>query len=80
MKNTWKTFIYRCTLCVGLPGGADHKESACRAGKQGLILTSARSPGEGNSCPLQYSYLENPMDTSLAGHSSWGSKQSDVTE
>ena len=28
----------------------------------GLIPGSGRSPGEGHSNPLQYSYLENPMD------------------
>ena len=28
----------------------------------GLIPGSGRSPGEGNGNPLQYSYLENPMD------------------
>jgi len=26
------------------------------------IPGSGRSPGEGNGNPLQYSYLENPMD------------------
>ena len=28
----------------------------------GLIPGSARSPGEGNDNPLQYSCLENPVD------------------
>ena len=28
----------------------------------GSILGSGRSPGIGNGNPLQYSYLENPMD------------------
>ena len=28
----------------------------------GLITESGKSPGEGNGNPLQYSYLENPMD------------------
>ena len=28
----------------------------------GSIPGSGRSPGEGNGYPLQYSYLENPMD------------------
>ena len=27
-----------------------------------LILGLGRSPGEGNGNPLQYSYVENPMD------------------
>ena len=31
-------------------------------GDLGSIPGSGRSPGEGNGNPLQYSYLENPMD------------------
>ena len=42
--------------------GSDGKESACKAGGPGLIPGSGRSPGEGNGCLLQYSYLENSMD------------------
>ena len=41
------------------------KESVCNAGDLGdvcLIPGSGRSPGEGNSNPLQYSCLQNPMD------------------
>ena len=45
-----------------MPGGLDDKESACHAGDQGLIPGSGRCPGEGNSNPLQYFCLENPMD------------------
>ena len=44
-----------------LPCGSDSKESACRAGDLGLIPGLGRSPGEGNSNPLQYSCLDNPM-------------------
>ena len=29
----------------------------------GSIPVSGRSPGEGHGNPLQYSYLENPMDS-----------------
>ena len=36
--------------------------SACNAGDLGSIPGLGRSPGEGNGNPLQYSYLENPMD------------------
>ena len=32
------------------------------AGDPGLIPRLGRSPGEGNSNPLQFSCLENPMD------------------
>ena len=44
------------------PGGASGKESACNAGDPGLNPGLGRSPGEGNSNPLQYSCLGNPMD------------------
>ena len=47
---------------LGFPGGSEGKASACNAGNPGLIPGSGRSPGEGNSSPLQYSCLENPMD------------------
>ena len=30
---------------------------------QGSMPESGRSPGEGNGSPLQYSCLENPMDS-----------------
>ena len=38
------------------------QESVCSAGDPGLIPGSGRSPGEGNSNPLQYSCLGNSMD------------------
>ena len=43
--------------------GSNGKESACNAGDLDSIFPGlGRSPGEGNSNPLQYSCLENPMD------------------
>ena len=45
-----------------LPINSDGKESTCNAGDPGLIPGVGRSPGEGNSNPLQYSCLGNPMD------------------
>ena len=47
---------------MGFPGSSDSKESAYNAGDLGLIPGLGRSPGEGNSSPLQHSCLENPMD------------------
>ena len=47
---------------LGFPGGAEVKASAFNAGDLGLFPGSGRSPGEGNGSPLQYSFLENPMD------------------
>ena len=46
----------------GFPGSSVDKESVCNSGDLGSIPGLGRSPGDGNSNPLQYSYLENPMD------------------
>ena len=46
-----------------LPQRLSGKESACNAGDLGLIPGSERSPGEGHGNPLQYSCLENSMDS-----------------
>jgi len=44
-------------------GGSEGKQSACNVGDPGLIPGLGRYPGEGNDNPLQYSCLENPMDS-----------------
>ena len=54
----WPELIYQ----VGFPGGSVGKEFACNARDLGSIPGSGKSPGEGNSYPLQYSCLGNPMD------------------
>ena len=58
---------------MGLLWWLSGKEPACNAGDvagtESLIPGSGRSPGEGNGHPLQYSCLENPMD------SLWGRKR-----
>ena len=61
---------------MGFPCGSAGKESACNAGDLGLIPGSERSPGEGNSYPLQCSSLENSMDCIVNG----GCKELDMTE
>ena len=45
----------------GFPGGSDSKESAYNVADLGSIPGSARSPGQRNGNPLQYSCLENYM-------------------
>ena len=52
---------YLCALCF--PGCSDGKESACNAGDTSLMPESGGSPGEGSGNPLQYSCLENSMDS-----------------
>ena len=57
---------------MGFPGGSAGKESICNAGDLGLISGLERSSGEGNSYPLQYSGLENSMDSIVHGFAkSW---------
>ena len=52
---------------LGFPCGSTGKESACNAGDLGSVPGLGRSPGEGNSYPLQYSGLENSMDCIVYG-------------
>ena len=47
---------------LGLSGDSDGKETACKAEDPDSTPGSGKSPGEGSSCPLQNSCLENPMD------------------
>ena len=54
-------------LCEGFPCGSAGKESACNAGDLGSIPGLGRSPGEGKGYPLQYSGLENTMDSIVYG-------------
>ena len=61
-------------MFLGFLCGSAVKESACNAGELGLIPGLGRSPGEGKGYPLQYSGLENSMD------SPWGGKELDMTE
>ena len=49
------------------------KESACNVGDLDSIPGLGRSPGEGTGYPLQYTGLENSMD------SPWGRKEVDTT-
>ena len=57
---------------MGFPGSSEVKASAWNAGDLGLIPELGRSPGEGNGNPLQY--------CCLVGYSTWGRKESDMTE
>ena len=50
------------TTYMGFPCSSVSKESACSAGDPGLIPGWGRSPGEGNSNPLQFPCLENLMN------------------
>ena len=75
---TWNTYLFCCWVgfyenvsWIQLVGSVKSswwcsgKELPATAGDRvdvNLIPWSGRSPGVGNGNPLQYSYLENPMD------------------
>ena len=60
-KICWRRDRLPIPVFLVFPGGSAGKESACNAGDLGSIPGLERSPGEGNSYPLQYSGLENSM-------------------
>ena len=53
--------FYFCST-MGLPGGSDGKESACKAGDPGSTPGWGKCPHDGNGHPLQYSCLQKYMD------------------
>ena len=62
----------------GFPGGAVAKNLPANAGDTrvaGFIPGWARSSGEGNDNPLQYSCLEDSMDSGVCGLQSMGSQR-----
>ena len=65
---------------MSFPGSSVSKQSAYYVGDPGSVLGSGRSSGEGNGNPLQNSCLENSMDRGTWKYSSWGLKESDMTE
>ena len=76
---TRKIFVFfHCTYLKYLvfPCGSAGKEFTCNVGDLGLIPGLGRFPGEGKRYPLQYSGLENSMDSIVHG----GLKESDTTE
>ena len=64
--RVFKHFSF-CLKAKRLPGGSAGKESACNAVDLSSVPGLGRSPGEGNSYPLQYSSQENFMDCIVHG-------------
>ena len=60
----------------GFSGGSVGKESTFSAGDAGLIPGLGRSPGDENGNPLQYSWLQNPMNREAWWASNHGVEQS----
>ena len=65
---------------MGFPDGSVVKNPPANGGDVGLIPESGRPPGGGNSNPLQYSCLENPMDRGAWPATVHGVTKSDMTE
>ena len=75
MQSRLSTVLHR-----GLPGGSDDKEATCTEGDRVLIPGARRSPGEGNSSPLQCSRPENAMDRGAWRATVRGAADSATTE
>ena len=68
-------------IFMGFPGVSDSKKSACDTGDLGSVPGLGRSPGEGNSDPLQYSCLKNSKDREAwQTKGPWDHRESDTTE
>ena len=68
-------------MVKGFLGGSAVKNMPDVAGDGDSIPESERAPGEGNGNPLQYSFLENPMDRGAWWSTVHGvAKESDTTE
>ena len=65
---------------MGFPSGSMVKNLPANAVDAGSIPGLGRFPGEGNSNPLQYSYLENPMDRGAWWATFHGVTESDTTK
>ena len=70
--------LIKHNLTLGFLGGSVVKNPPANAGDAGSIPGSGRSPGEGNSNPLQYSCLGNPMDRRAQQSAVHGVAESDT--
>ena len=56
------------------------KEFACSSGDVGSISGSGRAPGEGMATHFSFLPGKSHGQRNLLGYSSWGHKESDITE
>ena len=66
-KISWRRDKLPTPVFLGFPCGSAGKESSCNAGDLSSIPGLERSTGEGKGYPLQYSGLENSMDSVVHG-------------
>ena len=62
-RSRWRKDRLPTPVFLGFPCGSAGKESACSAGDLGSIPMLGRSPGEQKGYTLQYSGLENSMES-----------------
>ena len=67
LSSTMPRSLLKFTSTEWGPLGSAGKESACNGGDLGSVPGLGRSPGEGKGHPLQYSGLENSMDSIVHG-------------
>ena len=71
LSHTHSRHLYlgwrKCSIRFNSDCGSADKESTCNVGDLGLIPGLGISPGEGKGYPLQYSGLENLMDSIVHG-------------
>ena len=79
-KIPWRRDRLPTPVFLGFPGGSDGRESIHNEGDLGLIPVLGRSPRGGHGNPLQYSYLENPMDRGAWWAIIHGVTESDTTK
>ena len=73
--------LKRFSCVLGIPRVAVVKNLPANVENASSIPGSGRSPGGGNGSPLQYSFLENPMDRGAWRATVCGViKESDTTE
>ena len=77
LLSVWLEFenLHASLFCGGFPGVSGVKNLPTNAGDVGSSPGLRRSPGEGNSSPLQYSCLGNPMDRGTWQLQSTGSQR-----
>ena len=63
----WRRDRQLTPVFLGFSCGSAGKESTCNAGDLSSIPGLGRCPGEGKGYPLQYSGLENSMDSVVHG-------------
>ena len=74
----WFQLVWGLCACgqhTGFPGGLSSKQTACDAedaGDLGSVPGSGRFPGGRHGNPLQYFYLEYPMEEGPGGLQSTG--------